>query len=123
MLISSVALSALLAVSDRAIPVKELTPIVWSTSVSDGFSFAPQLHQTLRAHDTHDAVITLPVGDLGELRLALHRFLPMSSDARVEVGVHKRAASKQLARALREVVHFDGSVEGVANSLKNQQPR
>ena len=116
MLISSVALSALLAVSDRAIPVKELTPIVWSTSASDGFSFAPQLHQTLRAHDTHDAVITLPVGDLGELRLALHRFLPMSSDARVEVGVHKRAASKQLARALREVVHFDGSVEGVAHS-------
>ena len=52
----------------------------------------------------------LPLMD--EVRLSLRRFHPVSRDARVEVGLAKRGCAPNLASVLREVVHFEGSVEG-----------
>jgi hypothetical protein len=83
-------------------------PAAWTTAVGGGFRFVDGLHAALRANDTRAATVLLPVGELGEVRVRLHRFEGASLDARVEigagVGLCKRIASTELTSALRGVV-------------------
>ncbi len=91
-------------------------PQRWFEVAGEGFRFAPDLHEALRAAHPLDLAIELPVAQLGEVRLSLHRFQPVSLDARVEVGVGKRVNDATLTRMLREVHHFEGTLVGYAHS-------
>ncbi len=132
MLINALALAALLAAPPaKTIPANTAAnapakvalpavPAAWVSTVGGGFRFVDGLHAALRANDTRAATVLLPVGELGELRVRLHRFEGASLDARVEVGagvgLGKRVASTELTSALRGIVHFDGAVDGYPHS-------
>ena len=91
-------------------------PTEWFVGHDRGFEIAASLHSALLAHETERARVQISVADLGLVTLSLHRVRAVTSDARVESGVSKRALSATLTNALHGVVHFEGSVEGVDHS-------
>lgn len=107
--------------SERASRLPMLDPSQWIARGRDSFAFHPLLHASIRAHDVREARVVVPLGHARglprqEVELALARFEPTSADCRVEVGSRRREADAALAAAVRGIVHFEGTVAGVAGS-------
>ena len=120
MLLSSLVMcAALLAPPAKVAAISAARPQVpqrWVEPAPGGFRFAAGLHQALRANEVHAAKLVVELPQVGEVRLALTRFEAVSPTAIVETGVGARISSTALAATLRQVLHFEGSVEGYPRS-------
>ena len=108
------------AASADAKPAQGARPVAmpdsWLSATGARITFAPRLHEALRANQPERASLVVPVAGAGDLALSLRRFRAVAPDARVEIGSGKRAPSALLDATLRGVVHFEGAVDGYPNS-------
>jgi len=93
-------------------PAPAPMPSAWTAPAADGFRFSDGLHGALRAHEVRQARVSVPLAGHGEVTLVLRRFEPVTTDARVELGSGTRTVAPALSATLRNIVHFEGSVEG-----------